>query len=282
VAGGNPVIAVQTSSNGLRYYWNDHGTSNWHGQQVAASGTTFSQPSIAADGNALVITAEGPGNTLDFYWQASGSSTWNPEVVAGARTTYSAPVIAQNGNGVIISAEGYANSLDFYWAANGNSTWNPEVVAGAGTTTAAPAMIANAYVGGVNIVALENYNSVMYFAYNGSPTWTSSAVSGYNNFTPSIVAYPGSQPGVHIVSDILFASLVMDSAANAIGNWQESDACVGSFRSGGCAGSAPAVTMNGGLVNVAVKGAGTDDLDFWQQDSSGNWHEEVVDAAANL
>jgi hypothetical protein len=235
VAGGNPVIAVQTSSNGLRYYWNDHGTSNWHGQQVAASGTTFSQPSIAADGNALVITAEG-----------------------------------------------YANSLDFYWAANGNSTWNPEVVAGAGTTTAAPAMIANAYVGGVNIVALENYNSVMYFAYNGSPTWTSSAVSGYNNFAPSIVAYPGSKPGVHIVSDTLFASLVMDSAANAIGNWQESDACVGSFRGGGCAGSAPAVTMNAGLVNVAVKGAGTDDLDFWQQDSSGNWHEEVVDTAANL
>ena len=35
VADGNSVIAVQTNSDGLRFYWNEHGTNNWHGEQVA-------------------------------------------------------------------------------------------------------------------------------------------------------------------------------------------------------------------------------------------------------
>jgi hypothetical protein len=39
--------------------------------------------------------------------------------------------------------------------------------------------------------------------------------------------------------------------------------------------------MNGGLVNIAVVGA-HGDLDLWWQDSSGTWHQETVDSAANL
>ena len=39
--------------------------------------------------------------------------------------------------------------------------------------------------------------------------------------------------------------------------------------------------MNGGLVNIAVVALGGD-LDFWWQDSSGTWHQETVDTAANL
>jgi hypothetical protein len=50
VADGNSVIAVQTSEDGLRFYWNQYGTNNWHGEQVAANGTTFSQPAIAQVG----------------------------------------------------------------------------------------------------------------------------------------------------------------------------------------------------------------------------------------
>src|SRR6202050_5817341 len=67
VAGGNSVIAVHTASDGLRFYWNEYGTNNWHGEQVAADGTTFSDPAIAQVGNTVVIVAEGIFTSLAPY-----------------------------------------------------------------------------------------------------------------------------------------------------------------------------------------------------------------------
>jgi adenosine deaminase len=48
VANGNSVIAVQTANDGLRFYWNQHGTDNWYGEQVAGAGTTYSAPGYPA------------------------------------------------------------------------------------------------------------------------------------------------------------------------------------------------------------------------------------------
>jgi hypothetical protein len=43
VADGNSVIAVTTSEGGLRFCWNEHGsTDTWHGEQVAPDNTNFS------------------------------------------------------------------------------------------------------------------------------------------------------------------------------------------------------------------------------------------------
>ena len=83
VAGGNTVIAVQTPSNALLFYWNEYGTDTWHAEQVAPSGTTFSAPTMAPDGNGVIIAAQGVNNSLDFYWQTNGTSAWHPELVAG-------------------------------------------------------------------------------------------------------------------------------------------------------------------------------------------------------
>ena len=113
VADGNSVIAVQTSDDGLRFYWNQSGTTTWRGEPVAASGTTFSAPSIAADGNGVIITAQGVNHTLVFYWQQIGAPGWQAETVAGPGSTYSAPSMTVNG-GVNIVAQGPADSLDFY------------------------------------------------------------------------------------------------------------------------------------------------------------------------
>ncbi len=60
VANGNSVIAVQTATDGLRFYWNQHGTDNWYGEQVAGAGTTYSAPAITVVGNDVAIAAEGP------------------------------------------------------------------------------------------------------------------------------------------------------------------------------------------------------------------------------
>jgi hypothetical protein len=74
VADGNSVIAVHTSGDGLRFYCNEFGTNNWHGEQVAADGTTYSDPAMAQNGNTTIIAAEGPSNSLDF----TGRSTAPP------------------------------------------------------------------------------------------------------------------------------------------------------------------------------------------------------------
>jgi hypothetical protein len=200
VADGNSVIAVHTSGNGLRFYWNEFGTNNWHGEQVAADGTTFSGPAIAQVGNTVVIAAEGIYNSLDLYWQTNGASGWNAETVATIRTTYSAPSIAQNGNSTIIAAEGPSNSLDFYWAFNGTSNWGPEQVAGAGTTYSAPSIATNTSGNGVNIAAEGPSNSLdFYWAINGTATWHPEVVAGAGT-TATAPAISAHDNGVTIVA----------------------------------------------------------------------------------
>jgi hypothetical protein len=324
VAGGNSVIALQTSENGLRFYWNEHGTNNWHGEQVAGpnttfsqpaiaqiyiavegqgnalelfwqadgasgwngafltkAGTTFSEPSLAQDGSGTIISAEGPSDSLDFYWAVTGSTAFTREVVAGPGTTFSAPAETVNGNSVNIAAEGPSDSLDFYWANNGTSTWGPEVVAPAGSTTSAPAIVANG--GGVNIVALNgnSLGSVFYWALNGTQTWNPSTMPGGDTSASSIVTYPGNPGGVHVVAREFFGGLAVQSDVNGSGTWQYDAVCNAGPTGGGCAATAPSATMNGGLVNIAVEDP-AGNLDFWWQDSSGNFHEELVDTASNL
>ena len=180
VAGGNSVIAVQTNSDGLRFYWNEHGTNNWHGEQVAADGTTFSAPAIAVVGNDVVIAAQGPFDSLDVYWQAIDASGWNSKLVAGVLTTYSQPAIQADGTSAIIAAEGASNSLDFYWTPGLTTNWTPETVAGPGTTYSAPAEIVNDNSGlvlGVNGESTSSGAQVLQWADNGTPDhlWTLTA-----------------------------------------------------------------------------------------------------------
>ncbi len=172
VAGGNTVIAVQTPSNALLFYWNEYGTNTWHGEQVAAKGTTFSAPTMAPDGDGVIIAAQGANNSLDFYWQTNGTATWHPELVRGAGTTFSAPSLAVNGDGVNIVAQGRGNSLDFYWALNGTSTWHPQTIAGAGSAYSAPAIASNG--GAANVVVQGPNNSLnFYWQANGTTPWRS-------------------------------------------------------------------------------------------------------------
>jgi hypothetical protein len=264
-------------------YWQVNGASGWNAETAASSWTTYSAPSLAQDGTAVIISAQGPSDSLAFYWATSLTAAWNPEIVAGAGTTFSAPAQTVNGNSVNIAAEGPSDSLDFYWAVNGSPTWNPEVVAGAGSIGSAPAMVAQG--GGVNIVA-RRYNTlglVFYWAFNGSGTWTPSDLAGAEVGQPAMVAYPGNPGGVHVVDTAGFLGGVAEETnVNGSGTWQETIVCGGApFSVNACDGGAPTVTMNGGLVNIAVIAA-NDDLDFWWQDSSGTWHQETVDTAANL
>ena len=177
VAGGNPVIAIQTSGDGLQFYRNQSGTTTWRGEPVTGNHSTYSAPSIAQDGSSVIIAAQGPDNSLDFYWQQAGATGWSGETVAGAGTTYSAPSLVVNGGGVNIVAQGSGNSLDFYWELNGTTAWHPVMVAGTGTTYSAPAVAANG--GGANVVAEGPRNTLdFYWNTNGTPAWHPQLVAG--------------------------------------------------------------------------------------------------------
>jgi hypothetical protein len=207
VADGNSVIAVHTSGNGLRFYWNEFGTNNWHGEQVAANGTTFSDPSIAQVGNTVVIAAEGIFNSLDLYWQTNGSSGWNEETVAGIRLSTS------------------------WWATNGTAGWVQSPMPDG--DTGASSIVA--YAGGVYVVARE------LFGYMG----VSTSVGDSGTWTSSQVIYKGLfSPGLTVVGN-------------------------------------PSVTINDGSVNIATEDV-YGNLSFFWQDSSGAFHQETVDTAANL
>ncbi len=79
---------------------------------------------------------------------------------------------------------------------------------------------------------------------------------------------------MHVVSESLFGTLSVDSTENGTGTWQYQAAA-----GDGGAGAAPAATMNNGSLNIAVFGS-NGNLYFYWQDSSGNYHQELVSPAS--
>jgi hypothetical protein len=64
--GNDVVIAARSVTNALDVYWQGNGASGWNSEVIAGPGTTFSGPSVAQDGTATVISAEGAANSLAF------------------------------------------------------------------------------------------------------------------------------------------------------------------------------------------------------------------------
>jgi hypothetical protein len=157
-------------------------------------------------------------------------------------------------------------------------------VAGADTTGSAPAI--SAHDNGVTIVALSQYGytSDSYWNANGSPTWTPSPMPDGDTSASSIVAYPGlpgTPGGVHVVAREIFGYLGVSSSVGGTGTWTSTQVINTGLSQLQGVGGVPSITMNDGSVNIAVEGY-PGDLWFYWQDSSGAFHQETVDTAANL
>jgi hypothetical protein len=167
-----PPSTSSTAPPSAHVYWQVNGASGWNSEVIAGPGTTFSGPSVAQDGTATVISAEGAANSLDFYWAVNGNSTWNPEVVAGAGTTESAPAMVAQGGGVDIAAAG-PGVIDFYWALNGTPTWHPSYAA---LAAGGVGVAMTAYGGGVHLAYLLGTPPLSQIIdssnANGNPAWT--------------------------------------------------------------------------------------------------------------
>jgi hypothetical protein len=268
VADGNTVIAVQTSGSGLRFYWNEHGTTTWHGEQVAPDGTTFSSPSIAQVGDFVVIAAQGASGSLDVYWQPNGGDGWSSQVVAGPNTTNDAPSVTADGNSVIIAAEGAWNSLDFYWAAGVGSDWHQEQVAGPATTYSSPSQTVNG--DSVNIAAEGPSGSLdFYWAANGTSTWTREVVAGPGaiDSAPAITVNDGS---VDVVANLASNSgLALYWAANGTTTWHPQPVM-------GLISLTPAITTDAGVVHVVSRGWFGALVDFATTNGTGTWQQTVL------
>ena len=190
VANGNTVVATQTSTQGLHFYWNEFGTNTWHVQQVV-NNQAYSAPAMVVYGDAVVIAAEGPDHTLDLYWEQVGNSLgWRGRQIAGPGTTYSAPSMVVNGGNLNLAVTGPSFSLEFYWASGLNSALHPEPVAGVNTTFSAPSIALND--SDVDIVSQGPANSLdFYQARVGTGKWQPEVVAGASTTysAPSVSTY---------------------------------------------------------------------------------------------
>jgi hypothetical protein len=164
-------IAVEGPGGSLNIYYQNaqtFGTTTWNLQRVAASGTTFSAPSLARVGNSAAVAAEGVFNSLRYYHQTTTGS-WFFQNAASHGTTYSAPSLALINTTPVIAAEGPGNSLDFYWRAS-SGAWNPQQAAGSGSVYSAPSVAhvdsraAGAYFG----IAAEGPGNSLSFYYSSN------------------------------------------------------------------------------------------------------------------
>jgi len=170
VAGGNSVIAVQTSADTLLFYWNNYGTNTWHREEVAGAGSTHSAPAIAQDGDTVIIAAQGAGNSLDFYWQQIGTTPWHPELVKQAVADGVPAIVAgtllNGADGVNIIAPGPTLTLIDYTAANGTADWAPHVVDGIFSNGSAATGTMNN--GSLNVAAFGPESSLDFYWQNNN------------------------------------------------------------------------------------------------------------------
>jgi serine/threonine-protein kinase len=121
------AMATEGTDHSLHMNYTPSPTTAWRSAGVVADpGTTYSAPSMAANGQHVVdVAAQGPDGSLLFYWARRGTSTWNKENVAGANSTLAAPSVAANGTSSTITAIGPGNVVSSYFNVNGAGTWQP-------------------------------------------------------------------------------------------------------------------------------------------------------------
>ena len=121
------AMATEGTDHSLKMNYTPSPTTAWRSAGVVADpGTTYSAPSMAANGKHLVdVAAQGPDGSLMFYWAQRGTSTWNKAVVAKAHSSLAAPSVAANGDNSTITAIGPGNVISSYFNVNGTGSWQP-------------------------------------------------------------------------------------------------------------------------------------------------------------
>jgi serine/threonine-protein kinase len=128
------AMATEGVDHSLQMNYSPSPTTAWRSAGVVADpGTTYSAPSMAANGKHVVdVAAQAQDGSLLFYWAQRGTTTWHRDVVAGAHATLAAPSVAASGSSSMITAIGPGNVVTSYFNVNGTDTWQPVRVTAGG------------------------------------------------------------------------------------------------------------------------------------------------------
>ncbi len=175
------VIAAEGAGQSLRAYYASSVAGPFTPQIVDGPGTAVDRPSVASDGDLVLLASEGAGGRVNFYW-TSILPLWHPETVVASGAT-SAPSLSVNPgvspSRINVVFRGALGSLADYWQPTGQTpgTWSGQGIGGILESAGAPSASYNT-VG--NLVTTEGLGSALrfYWEANGSSTWNSETVPG--------------------------------------------------------------------------------------------------------
>ncbi len=290
-------VAYEGSGHTLWFSWQTYGSSQWHPEQVAGPGTTYSAPSIGETGSSTVIGVEGPGHSLWFYWQAYGKSQWAGEQVAGPGTTYSAPSVGESSataisnNANAIAVEGPDHSLDYYWQTFDTVQWNKEVVATSEVAYSAPAL-AEVQVSNSSQTADKEVNDIYVVGPGHSLVdWDQGLSSGA--WVPVAIGGNGeafSAPSAVDTDEVSFLAFDYNTQVAYQGPgdsllyyWKDHNGSGTQTVAGpGTTFSAPTIADGNNSTSISAQGPGNSLAFYWQQTGTDDtWNQEAVANSAS-
>jgi len=278
----NAVIISTTGDDGsVSYWWQAEDTGGWTKQLVGApvfvpgQFNTYSEPTMAWTGDAVIITAADSFGNLDYWWQKKQTLTWNPQHVAQAALdggiVYTNPAIAWAGDSVAIAVADTAGSLNYWWQTKDRIPWNKKII-----DTARQPAIAGAPNNGAIIAAVDP---------EGLRYWQRIDEEQFSK--PSTVAtWSPSQPAIAWTGGAVVITAV-DSAGNLMYWWQPKGGSgwyqqqVANASKDRVKYSSPAIAWTGGAVVIAAKSFNTRGYlhainYWWQAESTGGWNPQTV------
>jgi len=278
----NAVIISTTGDDGsVSYWWQAEDTGGWTKQLVGApvfvpgQFNTYSEPTMAWTGDAVIITAADSFGNLDYWWQKKQTLTWNPQHVAQAALdggiVYTNPAIAWAGDSVAIAVADTAGSLNYWWQTKDRIPWNKKII-----DTARQPAIAGAPNNGAIIAAVDP---------EGLRYWQRIDEEQFSK--PSTVAtWSPSQPAIAWTGGAVVITAV-DSAGNLMYWWQPKGGSgwyqqqVANASKDRVKYSSPAIAWTGGAVVIAAKSFNTRGYlhainYWWQAEGTGGWNPQTV------
>jgi hypothetical protein len=270
----NAVIISTTGDDGsVSYWWQAEDTGGWTKQLVGApvfvpgQFNTYSEPTMAWTGDAVIITAADSFGNLDYWWQKKQTLTWNPQHVAQAALdggiVYTNPAIAWAGDSVAIAVADTAGSLNYWWQTKDRIPWNKKII-----DTARQPAIAGAPNNGAIIAAVDP---------EGLRYWQRIDEEQFSK--PSTVAtWSPSQPAI-AWGDSTAVITAVDSAGSLYywwgipGSWhqQQVQPMIGGFGY-----SQPAIAWTGGAVVITAVDSAGNLMYWWQPKGGSGWYQQQV------
>jgi hypothetical protein len=285
---GEAVIISSVDPAGrVIYWWQPQNETDWPQQVVAeplsVTGryNSYTEPSMAWTGEAVIIAASDVLGNLDYWWQPDGAEGWNPQHVAAAAADggilYTQPSIAWADNSVAIAvSDNSGDLLRYWWQAEHETQWHP-----VGLGTALQPSVAYSD-DDVIIAAVDQEGSVKFWwltpkATSSQAPQTVASWSKDVTYSQPVIAWTGSDRAAVIAAVDNTGNLHYWWQAKGASGWnpQLVASAVGQARY-----SRPSIAWTGtAVVITAVDSLGNLHY-WWQPHGATGWNPQLVSSGA--